>query len=124
MTNQNGGKVIKRDKYITQIIEGSDHIYKFEAKLILRAFKKTIIRCFNEFIEFEISNFCRFFKYHRKERQLYVRYRGVYETIPEHDTMKFRVSDTLKAYLNHRGKFLNVWHRDHLPEGIDREIKF
>lgn len=124
MDNQIGGKIVKRDKYIVQILEENKHIYKFEAKLILRAFKKTLQQCFKEFIEFEISNFCRFLKFHRKERQLYVRYRDTYDTIPAHDNMKFRVSESLKAYLNKRGKFADVWHRDHLPDGIDRELKF
>ena len=49
-------------------------------------------------IEFEIKNVFKFMKFHKKDYNLYVRYRDEYTVVPAHDDMKFKVSKKLKDY--------------------------
>ena len=118
----NGGKVYqtKYDEYIQKILEENDNIYKYEARLIIRAFKKTVDYFLNNAIEFYINDVFKFIKVFKKESCTYATYKHEIVNIPEHTMMKFKLFPSLKHYLNSRYKFKNARHREKLPDGLVR----
>lgn len=115
-----GNNRTKEDKYIKKILAENDKFFKYEIDLMYKAFKLTLQYFLNNCIEFSIENVFSFIKFHKKEYNLYVRYKDEYNTIPAHDDMKFVISKKLKDYLNHRNGFENVRRREHLPDGLKR----
>lgn len=118
MTNQ-----LKNESYIEAILSGNKNIFKYEIPLIMKAMKKTLKYFCENGIEFHINDVCDFVKHHKKESNMYIRYRDEHDCIPEHETLKFKLPKTLKDYLNCRNKFKNVAHREYLPDGITRTKK-
>lgn len=121
----NGGKVYqtKYDEYIQKILEENDNIYKYEARLIIRAFKKTVQYFLDNAIEFYINDVFKFRKVLKKESKMFIVYKREYIDIPEHYIMKFSLFPSLKDYLNSRKKFKNAKHREKLPDGLVRNKK-
>lgn len=115
-----GNSRTKEDKYIKKILAENDKFFRYEIDLMYKAFKMTLQYFLDNCIEFKIDNVFSFVKFHKKTYDLYVRYKGEFKTIPEHDDMKFVISKKLKDYLNHRNGFENVRRREHLPEGLKR----
>lgn len=115
-----GNQRTKEDKYIKKILAENDKFYRYEIDLIYKAFKLTLQYFMENCIEFEIKNVFKFIKFHKKDYNLYVRYRDEYTVVPAHDDMKFKVSKKLKDYLNHRHEFENVRRREILPDGLRR----
>lgn len=113
-----GGKPNTRyQDFLHQFLENNNAINKYEVKFIMKAFKKTLQDLILGLQEFEIGDFFKFKKYTKKEMKNYVRYRDEWQTIPEHDDMKFEVHKNLKDYLNKRNKYKNVRHRERFPDG-------
>lgn len=118
-----GNQRTKEDSYIKKILTENNKFYKYEIGLVYKAFKLTLKYFLDNCIEFKIDNVFSFVKFHKKEYNLYVRYKGELKTIPAHDDMKFVISKKLKDYLNHRNEFENVRRREHLPDGLKRTQK-
>lgn len=113
-----GGKPNTRyQDFLHQFLENNNAINKYEVKFIMKAFKKTLQDLILGLQEFEIGDFFKFKKIHKKAMGNYVRYRDEYQVIPEHDDMKFEVHKNLKDYLNKRNKYKNVRHRERFPDG-------
>ena len=113
-----GGKPnTKYQDFLNQFLENNSGINKYEVRIIMKAFKKTLRELILGLQEFEIGDFFKFKKIHKKAMGNYVRYRDEYQIIPEHDDMKFEVHKNLKDYLNKRNKYKNVRHRERFPDG-------
>lgn len=106
----------KTEKFIKDVLLESGHLYKYEAKIAVKAFKKTIDYFVQNLIEFKIKNFFEFVTFHKKASTIYVPYRKEYITIPEHEDMKFKASEDLKNFLNYRKEFKDSQHKEYLLE--------
>ena len=114
-----GGNKVVFHNSLRGLLKKHPALLKYEVGLILKAFKKTMWYFINNAIEFEFKNFFKFVKVHKKERQLYIVYRKEFQTIPEHDMMKFKPYESFKDYMNCREKFKDAPHREKL-EGEER----
>lgn len=119
MVKKTGGETkFKSERYIRKIIYENKHFYKYEIPIMFRAFKKTLKYLLENCIEFTINDFCEFKPFHKKDSNIYVRYKNDYTFIPEHKDMKVKASKNLKDFLNYRKKFENARHREYLPDGF------
>ena len=118
-----GNNITKSEKYLIQILEENVNLHKYQAKLIVKAFIKTLTYFICNCIEFSINRVFEYKTVDKKASKCYVRYRDTMEIIPEHKIMKIKFSENLKNYLNSRKKFKDVRHRENLPLGIRRTIK-
>lgn len=118
-----GNKNSKSDKYLIKILEDNANIFKYEAKIIVKAFVKTLAYFINNCIEFSINDILDYKTVHKNACNCYIRYRDEWEIIPEHYIMKIKFTKKLKDYLNSRNEFKEARHREILPDGIRRKIK-
>jgi hypothetical protein len=116
----NGGPKTKHLDYLKKILLENRIMFKYEAPLVLRAFKDTVMYFIDNLIEFKINDVFEFKRIHKKECEMYVPYKDDRQVVPAHDNMKFKVLTPLKDYLNSRNKFANVRHREQLPDGLTR----
>lgn len=115
-----GTENTRYENFLEQFLLNNGHIYKYEIKTIIKAFKLTILWFLENCEEFEIKDFFKLKKIHKEDHKIYVRYRSEWDIIPEHDDMKMETSKNLRDYLNHRRKFKDAKHRNKLPDGTTK----
>lgn len=132
MVKMNGGKMtqsrkigntrnMRYENYLKQFLEESDTLRGYEIPVVIRAFSQTLKYFLFNGIEFVIKGFCSYKRFSKKDSKMYIRYLNEYITIPAHEDAKIVVDNQLKDYLNKRGKFKNVSHRETLPDGTKRK---
>lgn len=116
-----GGKNFHSFRFLRLLLSENKNIRKYEIPIMLRALKRTIRYFYCNTEEFSVDNFFKFKRFTKKASNAWAEWRKEHTCIPQHDDMKYVVSQNLKDYLNSRGKYTDMKHREVLPDGTRRD---